>query len=135
MAKGGLDDTLVSAVLAPVPVAAQARREQKVRREFWPKFKRTAARLPFAQHVAAAYFCATDPKVPLRVRGTLLAALAYFIMPVDFIPDFLALVGLTDDIAVFTTAFGLISAHLTDEHHEQAREALAKMEASEETLD
>jgi len=128
MAKKTLEDAQVSDVLAPVSAHEQSQREEKVRREFWPKFQRFAARLPFAENVAAAYYCATDPKVPLRVRGTLLAALAYFIMPFDFLPDFLALVGLTDDIAVLTTAFGLISSHLTEEHHEQAREALAKME-------
>ncbi|WP_040305389.1 YkvA family protein [Ahrensia sp. R2A130] len=123
-----MDDAQVSDVLAPVPEQEQNRREDKVRRDFWPKFQRFAARLPFAEHLAAAYYCAMDPKVPLRVRGTLLAALAYFIMPFDFLPDFLAIVGLTDDIAVLTTAFGLISSHLTDEHREQAREALAKLE-------
>ena len=129
MAKSEIDEAKVNEVLAPVSTDLQARREEKVRQDFWPKFRRFAARLPFAHHVAAAYFCAMDPKVPFRVRGTLLAALAYFIMPLDFIPDLLAFVGMTDDIAVLTTAFGVISAHLTDEHHEQAREALAAMEA------
>lgn len=128
MAKSEFDEAKVNEVLAPVSTEVQVRREEKVRQNFWPKFRRFAARLPFAQHVAAAYFCAMDPKVPLRVRGMLLAALAYFIMPLDLVPDLLAFVGMTDDIAVLTTAFGLIRAHLTDEHHEQAREALAQME-------
>ncbi|MEM1317713.1 MAG: YkvA family protein [Pseudomonadota bacterium] len=129
MTKGEIDEVKVNEVLAPVSTQVQARREEKVRRDFWPKFRRFAARLPFAHQVAAAYFCAVDPKVPFRVRGTLLAALAYFIMPLDLIPDLLAFVGMTDDIAVLTTAFSVISAHLTDEHREQAQGALAAMEA------
>ncbi len=114
----------IDKVLVPVTVEKQKSREEKVRRDFWPKFRVFASQLPFAEDVAAAYFCATDSKTPLKVRGTLLAALAYFILPTDFVPDILALVGFTDDIAVLTAAFGLVSSHITDEHRKQAREVL-----------
>ena len=124
-----MEKTKIEQVLLPVAVEKQQNREEKVRREFWPKFRSFAAQLPFAEDVAAAYFCAVDKKTPLKVRGTLLAALAYFIMPVDFVPDILALVGFTDDITVLTAAFSLVSAHITDEHREQAKEVLEKEEA------
>ena len=80
--------------------------------------------LPLAEDFAAAYFCATDKSTPMKVRGTLLAALAYFIMPIDLVPDILALVGFTDDIAVLTAALTLVQNHVTDEHREKARDAI-----------
>jgi uncharacterized membrane protein YkvA (DUF1232 family) len=96
-----------------------------VTRRFWRVARRGAARLPFLPDLVAAYFCALDQKTPLRVRGTLLAALAYFVLPADVVPDFLPALGFTDDAAVLLTALGLVSSHVTDEHREKAREALA----------
>ena len=101
--------------------------EERVRHEFWPKFRAFAAKLPFAEDVAAAWYCATDSNTPLRARGMLIAALAYFIMPLDFVPDLLAFVGMTDDIAVLTVAISTLRAHMTDEHYEKARETLAEV--------
>ena len=63
-----------------------------------------AGQIPFAEDLAAAYFCAVDPATPSRVKGILFAALAYFVMPVDFIPDFITGLGFTDDAAVFAMA-------------------------------
>lgn len=123
-----MDKSKVDKVLAPLSPEDQRERADYVRDGFWPKFKAFAAGLPFAEDVVAAYYCATDDATPFKVRGTLLAALAYFIMPLDFIPDILALVGLTDDIAVLTAAFAMVSQHITPEHREKARVALAGTE-------
>ncbi|MEM9734903.1 MAG: YkvA family protein [Pseudomonadota bacterium] len=116
--------TEIEAVLAPLEPAAQQAREEEVKRKFWSKFRTTAARLPFAEDVAAAYFCATDSNTPIRAKGTLLAALAYFIMPLDMLPDVIAFLGFTDDFAVLTMAFSTLRQHITDEHREMAREAV-----------
>src|SRR5690606_13304528 len=59
-----------------------------VERGFWPKFRRVARRIPFAEDLLAAYYAAIDPKTPFSVRATLFGALAYFVMPADLIPDF-----------------------------------------------
>src|SRR5262249_52299935 len=103
------------------------RAETRVRRGFWPKVGRVAARLPFAEDFLAAYYCAFDRATPLQVRAALLAALAYFVLPFDFIPDLLPLVGYADDAAVLLTALRLVSSHMRDEHRIAAREALARM--------
>ena len=58
-------------------------REQKVRRDFWAKVRRVAGQVPFVEDLVAAYYCALDPTTAMRVRGVLLAALAYFILPFD----------------------------------------------------
>lgn len=61
----------------------------------------------------------------MRVRGILLAALAYFILPFDVIPDFLAVAGYTDDAAVIAMALRMIQGHITDQHYEAADAVLA----------
>lgn len=103
--------------------------EQRIRQEFWPKIRRVAAHLPFAENAVAAFYCATDPETPARTKAILLAALAYFILPTDTIPDFLPLFGFTDDAAVLAAALSAISAHMKERHHEAARAWLAKLAA------
>ncbi|MCB1442389.1 MAG: DUF1232 domain-containing protein [Methyloceanibacter sp.] len=101
-------------------------REQKVRRDFWTKLKRVAGNVPFVEDLVAAYYCAMDPATPMRVRGMLLAALAYFIMPVDLIPDIVAGLGFADDMALLTAVVGLVSSSITPVHRAAAARALDK---------
>ncbi len=103
-----------------------AERERKVRHDFWSKLKRFAGRVPFIEDVVAAYYCALDPATPVRVRGMLLAALAYFILPFDLIPDMIAGLGFADDAALLTAVFALVSAHITPTHRAAAARALDK---------
>ena len=78
-----------------------------------------------------SYYCAFDPATPLRVRAILLAALAYFIMPIDVIPDLILGLGFTDDLTVLATAYALIHSHMRDEHWDKARETLERMRSGE----
>jgi uncharacterized membrane protein YkvA (DUF1232 family) len=102
-----------------------AQDEALVRRGFWRKAKRVAASLPFAEDLVAAYFCAFDQATPLQVKAALLGALAYFVLPIDVIPDMLPALGYTDDAAVLLAALRLVSGHVTPLHREAARRALA----------
>lgn len=101
--------------------SAAADAEQAVRGGFWRKLQRGAARVPFAEDAVAAYYAAFDRNTPLKVRATLLAALAYFVMPVDALPDVMPLLGFTDDAAVLMAAIRLISTHIGPEHRALAR--------------
>ena len=56
-----------------------ASKEERVRRDFWRKAARVAARLPFAEDLLAAYYCAFDRTTPFQVRAALVGALAYFV--------------------------------------------------------
>ena len=100
--------------------ADEARNEQAVREGFVPKAKRYLRRLPMAEEVVAMYFCMLDGRTPLWVKGTAAAALAYFILPADAIPDILPIVGLSDDVSVLAAALTAISAHVTAEHRQKA---------------
>jgi uncharacterized membrane protein YkvA (DUF1232 family) len=108
------------------PADTLARDREGVRRRFWIKFKRVAAQLPFAEDLLSAYYCAFDKQTPRHVQAALLGALAYFILPFDFIPDMLPVLGFTDDAAVLATAIRLVAAHITVEHRQAARAALAR---------
>lgn len=100
--------------------------EKSVRAGFWKTFRKAASQVPFAEDLVAAYFCALDPETPGRAKAVILGALAYFIMPVDAIPDILALVGFSDDIAVLTLAIATIRSHMSDAHRLAAKKALAE---------
>jgi uncharacterized membrane protein YkvA (DUF1232 family) len=100
--------------------------EATVRRGFWIKVKRFAAKLPFIEDLLAAYYCAFDRNTPLQVKAMLVGAIVYFVLPFDTMPDMMPLLGFTDDAAVLATAIKLVADHLRPEHREAARRALAR---------
>ena len=108
------------------PADRLARDRDGVRRRFWIKLKRVAAKLPFVEDLLAAYYCAFDKETPRHVQVALLGALAYFILPFDFIPDMLPVLGFTDDAAVLAAALRLVATHITDDHRLAARAALRR---------
>ena len=110
-------------VLTPAEIRDRAAR---VERGFWPKLRKVARRIPFSEDLVAVYYCAMDGETPLRVRATLLGALAYFVLPFDFLPDMLPVLGFTDDAAVLATAIRMVSSHITPEHREAAHAALTR---------
>ncbi|KQY36653.1 YkvA family protein [Rhizobium sp. Root483D2] len=119
-----MDDIKIGEILLPGEESEQEAKARKVKRRFWPTLKRAMRQIPFSRDVVAAYYCAMDPATPLRTRGILLGALAYFVMPFDFIPDVLAVVGFSDDIAVLTAAFAAISGQIKKKHYIEADETL-----------
>ena len=108
------------------PADRLAQDRESVRRRFWIKFRQTVAKLPFAEDLLAAYYCAFDRQTPRHVQVALLGALAYFILPLDFMPDMLPILGFTDDAAVLATAIRMIASNITPEHRQAARAALKR---------
>jgi len=108
------------------PADRLARDHESVRRQFWTKIKRLATRLPFAEDIVAAYYCAFDRQTPRHVQAALLGAIAYFVLPFDFVPDMMPVLGFTDDAAVLATALRMVACHITPEHRQAARDALRR---------
>ncbi len=106
--------------------------EQRVREGFWPKIRSAVGYIPFAEDAVTAYYCAFDRETPLYARATLWSALAYFVLPFDAIPDYLPLVGFTDDAAALATALRMIASHMKPEHREAAKRALDKIAGNAE---
>jgi uncharacterized membrane protein YkvA (DUF1232 family) len=98
--------------------------ERIVARGFWPKIRKVAARVPFAADALAAWYAAQDPETPAAAKGMMLAALAYFVLPTDLIPDFIAGLGYTDDAAVLMAMLGLVGRHIQPRHRAAAHAAV-----------
>ena len=106
---------------------AGTRDEEGLKRRFWEKLRRVAGKIPFAEDLVAAFYCATDPQTPKRVKLILIGAIAYFIFPTDAVADFLPLVGFADDAAVLAAAITQVASSITDEHRAKARKSLGEV--------
>jgi uncharacterized membrane protein YkvA (DUF1232 family) len=98
-------------------------------RRFWRKVRRVVARVPFGEDLLAAYFCAIDGDTPTYVRGILLGAVAYFVLPADMIPDLLGPLGFGDDASVIAAAVTAVGSHLRPRHRARARARLEQLAA------
>ncbi len=101
--------------------------EVVVRRGLWSKVRRLIGRVPFLDSLLAAYYCAVDPRTPAYVKAVLMGALAYFVVPSDLIPDFIAGLGFIDDGAVLSAALAAVRGHITPAHRQCARERLRSL--------
>lgn len=117
---------IVNETHANLPLTVE--RNQRRARQVAPKLLKYLGRIPFAEDLAAAYFCALDPLTPSRVKGVLLAALGYFVVPADIIPDFMLTLGFTDDAAVLAMAISIVGAHIKARHRRAARRLLGRPE-------
>jgi uncharacterized membrane protein YkvA (DUF1232 family) len=105
------------------------RDEAVVKEKFLPKLARVLGQVPFAEDLLAAYYCAFDRATPVKAKGVLLGALAYFVLPIDLLPDLVLGLGFTDDLAVLLAAFKVVTTHVTEAHRQRARETLARLKA------
>ena len=103
--------------------------ERRVDEGFWPKIRRVAAKVPFAKEALSVWYCAKDDETPLAAKGMMLAALAYFVLPTDAVPDFIAGLGYTDDAAVFTALMAIIGRNLKPKHKLAAKRDIERLRA------
>jgi len=102
--------------------------EKYVKKGFWTKTKRIAAKVPFVMDSVAMYYCAIDQKTPLWAKGVAMAALAYLINPFDVMPDTIPVLGFTDDAAAIFAALKTSDKYITNEHKKKAEEAMLDLE-------
>jgi uncharacterized membrane protein YkvA (DUF1232 family) len=113
--------------LTPAEADKLKKDRTRVERDFWQKLKATCRKIPFIDDLTAVYYCAMDPTTPLHVKAILFGALAYFVVPFDIVPDFIALLGFADDAAVLYAAIRTVLPHLKPEHRDRAKEALDRL--------
>ena len=70
---------------------------------------------------------AIDPLTPTQVRISLMAALAYLIMPYDLFPDFMPLVGFSDDFVALTAVLSIWSKYMTPSIRKRAENKLDRI--------
>jgi len=110
--------------IVPYDPETYAEDRNRVETGFWAKVRKTLGQVPFVEEAVAAYYCAIDPDTPLQVKAIIMGALAYFVLPIDMIPDFIVTMGFIDDAAVFYAALRVVAPHIKDRHHDKARQTL-----------
>jgi len=113
-----------SKALVPATVKVN---EERVARGFLPKIRKVAAKIPFAADALSVWWCARDPATPMAAKGMMMAALAYFVLPTDVIPDILPALGMTDDAAVIAAVIAIVGRNLKASHREAAKAFLARL--------
>ena len=87
--------------------------------------KRKLAQFPLAIEFLAAALAVADPSTPKWAKAMLVSAIIYVISPFDAIPDFIPVLGWTDEIGVLSAAvYGAAGACIREEHRQRAREIL-----------
>lgn len=94
--------------------------------KFWTKLKKFAVKAGHSVVYTALllYYTLQKPELPMKARVTILAALGYFILPVDLIPDFAVGVGFTDDLGALGVALIQVAMHIDDEVKKKAKAKL-----------
>ena len=77
------------------------------------------------ENALVLYYVGTDPATPFGAKATVLGALGYLILPLDFVPDFLPIFGLIDDAAALATVISKVAEHISESHRIRAREKVS----------
>lgn len=80
----------------------------------WSKVSVAAAKekLSVFSRLASAYASGKYREVPWKTVMTILAAIIYFLNPLDLVPDFIPLMGLTDDFGVLLWVYNSVQAEI-----------------------
>lgn len=70
------------------------------------------------------YYCFQDRDTPVWAKGAIFAAIAYFVSPADAIPDFIPVVGFSDDLGVIVTTLASISMYIKEEHKQKVKKKI-----------
>jgi uncharacterized membrane protein YkvA (DUF1232 family) len=114
-------------------------RQQYSDASFWEKLKGYAktAGMKVVYAALLLQYMMKSNEVPLKTKLIISAALGYFILPFDFIPDFAPMLGFADDLGVLLLVLKQMASSVTPEIKSQAREQLHKWfgETDTEQLD
>jgi uncharacterized membrane protein YkvA (DUF1232 family) len=116
----------MAAIRAAAAEPGEGADERRIRSQFWPRFTRIARHVPYTEDVLAAFYCATDPLTPLRIKAVLFAGLAYLLWPATLVPRVAIALGAIDEAAVLLVAVRSLGQAIKPEHRAQARQALKK---------
>lgn len=75
--------------------------------------------------VLLLYYALNSPSISTKDKSIIYGALGYFILPFDFIHDFLPFAGFTDDFAALAWAISKVMRNITPQVKQQARERVA----------
>ncbi len=70
------------------------------------------------------YYAAQRPDTPIWAKTTIYGALAYFVLPIDAVPDALPAIGYSDDLGVLAGALAAVTMYIDDDVKEQAQDKM-----------
>jgi uncharacterized membrane protein YkvA (DUF1232 family) len=93
---------------------------------FWEKVKGFAlqAGREVIEKALWLYYAAQRPDTPAWAKTVIYGALAYFISPIDAIPDITPVVGYADDLGAISAAILMVSAYINEDVKNQAKSKL-----------
>ena len=89
---------------------------------FWEKlgnFAKSAGR-EVVEKALLLYYALQEEDAPAWAKTTIVAALGYFIMPLDAIADLTPAVGYADDLGVLVLALAAVATYINDEVRQKA---------------
>lgn len=93
---------------------------------FWAKLRRFAkkAGAKVVYYALLLYYAFVSPKTQGWAKTVIIAALAYFICPIDINPDFVPVVGFLDDLAILATTLKIVDICITSDVKARAKTKL-----------
>ena len=93
---------------------------------FWKKLQNKVKKIGMKVTYAAllCYYVLKSPDVSRKDKAKIYGALGYFILPLDLIPDYVPMMGYTDDLSALLYCLHSIWKNITPEIERQAREQL-----------
>lgn len=93
---------------------------------FWDKLKNFALKAgrEVIEKALWLYYAAQQPATPAWAKSVIYGALAYFVLPLDAVPDAIPVAGFTDDLGALAAAVATVSMFITDEVKRQAERKL-----------
>ena len=94
---------------------------------FWRKVKKYSLKAgkEVIEKALMLFYCLQEKDTPKWAKAVIVAALGYFIFPLDAIPDILFPVGYTDDAAVVAAVLVAVRLVIKEEQWKKADEFLA----------
>lgn len=97
--------------------------QSRPQKSFWKKVRSQAKRAGkrVIETALTLYYAWQDTDTPKGPKAVIVAALTYFVSPIDAVPDPVPGIGYGDDILVLLRAFAVIAAHIKPDHRELAK--------------
>ncbi|MBO1270989.1 MULTISPECIES: YkvA family protein [Shewanella] len=95
---------------------------------FWDKLKGFALKAgrEVVENALLLYYAAKRENTPKWAKTAIFGALAYFISPLDAIPDLTPIVGFSDDLGALAAALAMVSMYIDDSVHAEATSTLKR---------
>jgi uncharacterized membrane protein YkvA (DUF1232 family) len=84
------------------------------------------------QEALTLWEVAVDKECPKDVRAAAFGALAYLGFPLDFIPDFVPIAGMSDDISILAFAIYKLTDATKPHHYERAKARMIQWNLADE---